>query len=326
MLLLGGTGFVGKCILDAFAKGLLESWKIDQITVVARNAEAFPRRFPGLSNAAVKFVSADLNDIQEVYQLPSAEYILHAAASSNANDYDVDAWGQHASMLQSTKNLLQWVTDKKLRSKILYVSSGAVYGNSTKQRFSEDSFCISDVDSITGPENSKGVYRVAKIKCEYLMLQASQYFSLPVSIARCFSFVGPWLELNQHYAIGNFLEDALHGRDVQVKAQYPVYRSYMYAEDLVLWLMSLMHQASTDCRVYNVGSPYAVELHHLAQSIARRFDVGVSGLLLDVNEKLADFYVPCVDNAIRDFGLNLNYSLDAAIDATIRQVLSGCSV
>ena len=41
LLIIGGTGFFGKSILDSFQRGLLTPYAIDRIIVGARNIESF---------------------------------------------------------------------------------------------------------------------------------------------------------------------------------------------------------------------------------------------------------------------------------------------
>ena len=139
---------------------------------------------------------------------------------------------------------------------------------------------------------------------------------LNVSIARCFAFIGPWLPLDQHFAIGNFINDGLNFRSINVNARHKVYRSYMYADDLVEWLMTIAEKSSTSSPVYNVGSDQSILIDELAQKIGTIF--GVNAPLRNHESDYIDRYVPNIDKAKNELNLVNKYYLDDAINLTIK--------
>jgi dTDP-glucose 4,6-dehydratase len=136
-----------------------------------------------------------------------------------------------------------------------------------------------------------------------------------VSIARCFAFVGPWLPFNQHFAIGNFIADGLAGRSIKVKANNLVYRSYMYADDLVDWMIGILVSANSNCPTFNLGSDEEISIGELANKIATCFKVSVDAESI-IYEKI-DRYIPSVKKAFEELGLVCEYDLDQAIHKTL---------
>jgi nucleoside-diphosphate-sugar epimerase len=312
LLIIGGTGFFGKSILDAFSRGLLKPWNISEVIVMARQASSLPLLTTGLVNDHVQLLDSDITKATE---LPYAEYVIHAAASADLKDYINRPSEERANIEAGTLNYCNLAKKYHKKSKIVYVSSGAVYGiQQTGLEFLTEDMKISSVSNMV---EGKVDYSLAKIAAENAVTKLAEE-GLDVSIARCFAFVGQWLPRDQHFAIGNFIEDALMHRSIKVKANNKVYRSYMYADDLVEWLMTIAEKSSPMCPIYNVGSDEAVCIEDLANLIANLHGVNVDDQPITFSH--VDRYIPSIQKARSELGLELKYNLLYSIKETISKI------
>jgi dTDP-glucose 4,6-dehydratase len=312
LMVIGGSGFFGKSILDSYQRGLLASWDIKSISILSRNASLLRLSHPHLISSSVDLIDCDITSCKE---LPYADFVIHAAASTDAKNYLMQPLEEKRNIQAAVFNYSELAKKLHQNSRIVFCSSGAVYG-----RQSPDIYGLSE-DSIFDPIDllppGKLDYASAKRDAE-VEIQRLGLAGLKVSIARCFAFVGPYLRRDQHFAIGNFIEDGMKGRPILVKATHKVVRSYMFADDLVVWLMTLASFANTKCPVINVGSDEEIDITALAIKIASYFDV--PALVPAVTDGEIDRYVPSIDRAQKQMNLSLRFDLSASILATIKDI------
>ena len=314
LLIIGGTGFFGKSILDFFHRGGLDRWGVDRILAMSRNVEAIKTEAPSLLSCRVELVSADITTAQE---LPSADYVIYAAASTDARNYLNNPAEERNNIQAGMLNYCRLAKKFHCKSKIIFTSSGAVYGcqSQSESTLSEQSYLYNTPNI----QQQKYDYAVAKQKAENSIRQLGSD-GLSVSIARCFTFVGLWLPRNQHFAIGNFIEDGLTKRPITVKAYHRVYRSYMYADDLVEWLMTIAEHSNSNCPTFNVGSDQAILLGDLARLIGVEF--GERTTVPAIISPNIDRYVPSNQRIRQQLGVELKYDLISAIKTTIFRLRS----
>lgn len=310
--MIGGSGFFGKSILDSYKRGLLKNFSIGQIYIFARNAEGLRLTNPELMDDSIVLINGDITSCES---LPYAEYVIHAAASADASKYLIAPECEKKNILAGTLHFCNLAKQYLQQSKILYVSSGAVYGSSSCEMrpFSEDDHFARDDEIVEGKRH----YAAAKRDSEAEII-ALGGCGLSVSIARCFAFIGKYLPRHQHFAIGNFLQNGIDRRPIEINAINKVYRSYMYADDLVLWLLSILNRASMLCPIYNVGSSEVIEMRDLGIMISRLYTVDVK--FNPPNDSSPDFYVPSIVRAQKELGLNCSYGLLEAIQMTGWQI------
>jgi len=314
LLVIGGSGFFGKSILDAYQRGLLQQWHIQKVFILSRNAQSLVMSNPHLLGPTVQLINGDISQIQE---LPYADYVIHAAASTDASKYLSAGDEEKNNIIIGTKNFTKLAKNFLQKSKIVYVSSGAVYGSSSKDKttFKEDDLFV----PILEVAENKRDYAAAKRDSEAEMIDLSAH-SINVSIARCFAFVGRYLPRDQHFAIGNFIQYALDHQPIKINAQHLVYRSYMYADDMVQWLLHIANASSSHCPIFNVGSDVHVEMGELGQLISQKIKTTVQRK--EVNSSIVDYYVPSIAKAKSQLNLELQYPLEKSIDETIRKILA----
>jgi nucleoside-diphosphate-sugar epimerase len=291
LLIIGGTGFFGKSFLDSFQRDLLGSYGIDRIIVGARNIDSFQNNFPELIDHRVTVIKMDISTVQE---LLDADIVIHAAASTDARDYLKNPNGEKRNIEQSTTNYCQLAQLHHTNAKIVYCSSGAVYGQQPKniEKIAED-FPFQDESQLV---EHKRDYALGKRNAENEITQLGS-LGLNVAIARCFAFHGKYLPRDQHFAYGNFIGAAERGEAIEVKANHRVVRSYMHADDLVHSLMKIALESSPQCPVFNVGSDIAIEIRDLANQIGQQYNVPLN--IAPITSNKIDLYVPNTDKLKR---------------------------
>ncbi len=75
------------------------------------------------------------------------------------------------------------------------------------------------------------------------------------------------MPLDIHYAVGNFISDAILGNVINIKGDGKQVRSYMYISDLIIWLLNILFKG-TNNTIYNVGSDKGLTMYDLATKIS----------------------------------------------------------
>ena len=124
LLVIGGTGFFGKSILDSYKRNLLNYWKIDKVIILSRNTRKFEKHYPELCLKGVEFL---IGDISTIDFLPDADFVIHAAASTDNSKYLDQNDDEKNNIIAGTLNYCRLAKKFHKKSKIVYCSSGAVY-------------------------------------------------------------------------------------------------------------------------------------------------------------------------------------------------------
>jgi len=289
-LIIGGTGFFGKSILDSFIKGLLKRFGVSQITILARNIDSFKKSNPELIHPGVDYLEGD---IAKMDHLPEFDMIIHAATSTNLKNYTEQPETEKDNLELGVTNFCKLISQSTVNPKIVYCSSGAVYGKQALHVEKMDEMCPFN-DDFRGFSPEKLIYLKGKRFAELEISQLGSIQNKHVSIARCFAFSGKYVPRDLHYAYGNFIGSAEKGEKIMVDAEGIVYRSFMEADDLVESLFEIALHSNPNCPIFNVGSDVQVSLYELAQNIAVDYGVEYEFKNFD-DSKIIDRYVPNVD-------------------------------
>jgi dTDP-glucose 4,6-dehydratase len=151
---------------------------------------------------------------------------------------------------------------------------------------------------------------------------AARGTKLEPKIARCFAFAGPYMKLDAHFAIGNFIRDQMRGGPIRVAGDGTALRSYMYAGELMVWLWTILFRGET-LRAYNAGSEQAVSIRELAYAVAKAFTSTVEVEVVGTpGSSPAQRYVPATARARNELGLCCEVSLEETIRRTQRWFLN----
>lgn len=309
LLLTGGTGFFGRSLLR-YWKGLdAQHQNVPQVTVMTRSIENFERNYPEFCNQS--WLQLHHGDVCVPKSFPRGipfTHVIHAATDSTRGPFlaPLERFDQ---IVVGVRNTLDFSIECKVR-RFLHTSSGAVYGMQPPEvdQLHEDSLTMPD------PLNSSNAYGVAKRTAEHLCTLYGEAYGLQIVNARCFAFLGRDLPLDVHFAIGNFVRDALWKDVITVQGDGTPLRSYLDQSDLAHWLVTLLIKGVPG-KAYNVGSDEALSMAALAHLVR---DVLSANKPVQILGKMSQtlvrsVYIPNIQRAKREFDLSVTVPLRRAI-------------
>ena len=308
VLIFGGTGFFGKSLVNYLNSEM--NFYSDAIYLTAREPKKYQSIFPFDAFENVNIIDFDLGGSKMNPALESLnfDYIIHAAAAST-DVLGLSSLDRYRQIAFGTEKILKYVKDFQPLAKVLYVSSGGVYGEMPEKAisFSEN------MNTIPAFDDKNNTYSISKRMAEHLCFLYADQFSLKVTIARCFAFSGRFLPLDVHFAIGNFILNASKNEDIVIRGDGTQIRSYLDQRDLAEWLFVLLHNTVSIPAVYNVGSKKEISIEKLAHKI-KLIAGSNSAIIVESAEQLnRNIYIPNTSKITSQLGVSETVSLDLSI-------------
>ena len=294
LALIGGSGFIGRTILDYIDKNKGTKLKIKKIYSYQQ------KKFSYISkNINLKFINKDFLFIKK---LPEIDFIIFLIKSDTLIKSKLIYNHFEKKLLQLTK-----------KPKILYFSSGVVYGLNSENKKILESKPI-NIKIINNFKNYKKNYAKEKIFLEKKLLSLRKK-KFKISIVRGFTYVGNHIPQNSIYLIGNFIKSVINKKNLILKSNIKTVRSYMHAEDLARCTLEILNLNKTDGKIYNVGSDDEIDAKYLANKLSKKYNLKL--IHKKINEKKIDYYVPDIKKIKKELNFKLKSSSYKSIIKTI---------
>lgn len=312
ILITGSTGLIGSCLVEV----LMAYPDIDyHIYASGRNKERAEEVFGRFFNSPFfHFLKYDV--INPLECNIDFHYIIHAASNASPYFFVSKPVEVIKANIYGIVNLLDYGRYHNLR-RLLYVSSGEVYGEGDGRSFTED---YSGYVDNTSP---RACYPSSKRTSETLCVSYGSEYGLDTVIARPCHIYGPHFTKEDNRVYAQFIRNVLSGNDIIMKSDGSQLRSWCYVVDCVSALLYILLKGKSG-QAYNIADEDSnITIKTLAETIAR---IGNKKVIIDtpsVTEKSGYNVVSkslFVTEKLKALGWKVQSSIDNNLESIIEYV------
>jgi UDP-glucose 4-epimerase len=156
-----------------------------------------------------------------------------------------------------TVSLMEAMRDVGVR-RVVFISSGTVYGNQAKQPLNEN---------VQPYPHSP--YAVSKLAAEYYVRTIGDLWGIETVSLRVFNAYGPGQHLPPSHppVIPNFLRQAIRGGTLVMHGDGSQTRDYVFVDDVVNTMIAAATAPSIDNLIINIGSGRETSINELVQLV-----------------------------------------------------------
>ncbi|NMB54654.1 MAG: NAD-dependent epimerase/dehydratase family protein [Leptolinea sp.] len=247
-LITGAAGFLGSSLANTLAR---EGHSV-------RGVDDCSTGDPTVLLPEVHFTRGDVNDRPKLWTLlQDVDCVYHMAARVLVPESILYPREYNQVNVGGTVTLMEAMRDVGVR-RVVFASSGAVYGDQTSQPITED----------TTPE-PRSPYAVSKLAAEYYIKTIGSLWGIETVCLRVFNAYGP----GQHFppvhapVIPYFIRQASQNGTIVIHGDGSQTRDYVYVDDVISAMVSAATADGVDQRTINVGSGREASVKELAQLI-----------------------------------------------------------
>ena len=268
VLITGATGLIGGCLTD-----MLMMHSSCDVYALGRNRERAKRRFAAYwDNPRFHFIEQDI--CKPLTLDVDFHYIIHAASNASPNFFQKSPVEVMKSNLNGLCQLVEYGLSHHMQ-RMLYVSSGEVYGEGDGSVFTEESSGHIDILS------PRACYPSSKRAAETLCAAYIQEYGADIVIARPCHTYGPYFTESDNRVYAQFIRNVIRGEDIVMKSKGEQYRSWLYVVDCASAILTLLMKGLCG-EAYNVADELSnITIRQLAEKTA-----AISGqqVVMDIKE------------------------------------------
>lgn len=268
ILITGATGLIGSCLVD-----LLMRHSFCHIYAMGRNSQRAEQRFADYWQQP-RFHFIRHNICQSLECTENFHYIIHAASNASPNFFQQSPVEVMKSNLDGLCHLVEYGLRHQMK-RMVYISSGEVYGEGDGSVFTEESSGHIDILS------PRACYPSSKRAAETLCAAYIQEYGADIVIARPCHTYGPYFTESDNRVYAQFIRNILNDEDIVMKSRGEQFRSWLYVVDCAVAMLLLLTKGNSG-EAYNVANEESnITIRQLAEEIAK---IGNKKVVFDLAE------------------------------------------
>ncbi len=257
ILVTGATGLIGGCMVDTL---MMNPHRDYHVYATGRNEERAKSRFKDYVNdEGFHFIKYDV--LRPLESDVRFDYIIHAASNASPNFFSQKPVEVIKSNIIGVSNLIEYGLEHDMK-RILFVSTGEIYGEGDGRAFTEEYSGYIDC------AKPRSCYPSSKRTAETLCVSYAEEYGVDVVIARLCHTYGPYFTEQDNRVYAQFIRNVLNGEDIVMKSTGEQFRSWCYVVDAVTALLYILLKGKR-CEAYNVADEGSnISIRELAEIIA----------------------------------------------------------